>query len=218
MNNCIKPRWADATNELISKLENQNVNFNSLNTLEMFGRGGDWHTTIFQKKVKTLEVWEIDPKWKNELKKNLPNATIKIRDTIKTIKNEKNFMKYDLILIDNPMNTYGPKLNDSDPGMYCEHFDVINHIDNIIDKQAIVVFNVNRKPFDYDKFPVWKKRREKFYGNTNTSDMKIDFLLKFYKKFFQELGFDTIFHENVVRVINLGIDITHYFTYKIKRN
>lgn len=218
MSDGIRPRWADATNELISKLEIRDVKFQSLNALEMFGRGGNWQTAIFEKKVKTLEVWEIDPKWKNELKKNLPKATIKMLDSINTVKNEKSLTKFDLILIDNPMNTYGPQLNDSNVGKYCEHFDVIYHIGHIIDKEAIVIFNVNRKPFDYNKFPMWKKRRDKFYGNTDTSNMQINYLLKFYKNFFQKLGFDTMFHENVVRVLNSDIDMTHYFAYKLKKS
>ena len=217
MINDIKPRWADATNELISKLEVYDIKFQSLNALEMFGRGGNWQTAIFEKKVKTLEVWEIDPKWENELKKNLPNATIKILDSVSTIKDGKNLTKFDLILIDNPMNTYGPKLNSDNLDTYCEHFDVISHIERIIGKEAIVIFNVNRKPFDYNKFPMWKKRRDEFYGDIDTSDIQINHLLTFYKKFFQKLGFDTIFHENVVRVLNSNIDMTHYFAYKLKR-
>ena len=95
------------------------------------------------------------------MKKNLPNAKIKIQNSIKTISENLETSKFDLIVIDNPMNTWGTK---KETNLYCEHFDFIKHIGNIIDKETILIFNVNKNPFDYDKFPEWKKRREKFYG------------------------------------------------------
>ena len=66
--------------------------------------------------------------------------------------------------------------------------------------------------------PLWVKRRNEFYKTTNTSDMKIEFLLDFYKNKFYELGFTTIFRINVIRVFFQGCDMTHYFAYKLKKN
>ena len=216
MNNDLETRWHEGTKELLNKLEEKGVDRSSLNTLEMFGRDGTWHTLVYANKVKSLEVWENDSKWLNDLKKNLPNAVIKITDSITQLSQGESFLKFNFIIIDNPMNTFGPKSQDGDE-KYCEHFDVIRNIDKIIDEQAIVVFNVNKMPFDYDKFPLWKKRRDEFYGNINTSNMKLEFLTNFYEKLFEKLGFETLFHVNVVRVFYKNKPMTYYFAYHLKR-
>ena len=45
--------------------------------------------------------------YKKCLQKNLPNAIIKIQDSIKSILEYKLKKKFDLIVIDNPMNIFG---------------------------------------------------------------------------------------------------------------
>jgi len=216
MSNYLKTRWHEGTKELLEKLKENGIEFNSLDTLEMFGRDGTWHTLVYADKVKSLEVWEKDPKWLNDLKKHLPNAKIRIIDSIERLTREEDLSKFNFIIIDNPMNTFGPKLNDGND-KYCEHFDVIKNIDKIIDKQALIVFNVNKQPFDYHKFPFWKKRRDEFYGKIDTGDMELKFLTNFYKQFFEKLGFEILFHVNVIRVFYKNNPMTYYFAYNIKR-
>ena len=116
-------------NAVITFLEKR-VDIAKLNALEVFGRAGDWHTIVYANRVKSLQVWEIDKKWKNILKTNLPNAKIKILDSIKIIVENLEPSKFDLIVIDNPMNTWGTK---KEPNFYCEHFDFIKHVGYIID-------------------------------------------------------------------------------------
>jgi len=113
--------------------------------------------------------------------------------------------------------TYGPRTDEDNVGKYCEHFDIIQNIRKLIGEKALVIFNVNRKPFNYSKFPSWKKRRDKFYGNRNTDDMLIDELLTFYEDLFKKMGFETIFNLNVVRVLYDGIDTNHYFAFMLTR-
>ena len=202
--------------KLITELEKKGIKFQKLHALEVFGRGGDWHTIAYADKVNSLEVWEIDKKWKNELKKNLPHAKIRFLDSIQTIHESDNFAKFNFIVIDNPQNLYGPKSGGLEP-QYCEHFDIIKKIDKLIGKSGTVVFNVNPKPFDYDKFPLWKKRREEFYGMENTSDMTNEFLINFYEKLFESLGFETVLHIIVRRVTPNPIETLYYFAYNLKR-
>jgi len=80
--------------------------------------------------------------------------------------------------VDNPQNCYGQNSE------YCEHFDVILKILKLLKKSGILIFNINKKPFNYQKFPNWIKRRNEFYKLEDTSELKIDWLLDFYKKFF----------------------------------
>ena len=196
-------------NDVITFLEKR-VDVSKLNALEVFGRAGDWHTTAYANRVKSLQVWEIDKKWKNILKKNLPNAKIKILDSIKIIVENLEPSKFDLIVIDNPMNTWGTK---KEPSFYCEHFDFIKHIGNIIDKEAILIFNINKNPFDYDKFLEWKKRREKFYKRKRTSKLSLQFLILFYKKLFLMIGYKTIFQKIFKRDEYLD-----YFVFFLRKN
>jgi|TARA_B110000196_G_C21153068_1_gene671063 hypothetical protein len=209
MDKKIEERWIKGTKELIKKLESKKVDFKQFETIELFGRDGSWQTSEFAKIVKSIEIWEIELKWEEKLKK-IPNSTIKIKDSISALKSEINLPKFDLILIDNPMNIFGKEKN-------CEHFEVFQNIKKIAKNDVLVIFNVNRQPFDYEKFPLWKKRRNEFYGDIDTSDMKIKFLIEIYIKKFLEIGFNTIFCTNAVRVFYEGIDMTHYFAYKLKK-
>ena len=204
-----KKLFHERMSDLITFLEKR-VDISKLDALEVFGRTGDWHTTVYANKIKSLQVWEIDKKWKNALKKNLPNAKIKILDSIKTIVENLEPSKFDLIVIDNPMTTFGTK---KEPNLYCEHFDFIKNIGNIIDKEAIIIFNINKNPFDYDKFPEWKKCREKFYERKRTAKLGIRFLIKFYKKLFLKIGYKTVFQKIFKRH-----EYSDYFVFFLRKN
>ena len=183
-------------NNVINILENQGIELNKLSTLEMFGRDGTAHVTAYAEKVRSLEVWEIDKKWEADLKNNLPNAKIKIIDSVNQINNGLNLPKFDLIIIDNTIPMFGPE---NEPNKYCEHFDFIKNIGKIMEDNAIIVFNINKEPFNYDHQLAWKKRREEFYGAVNTSNLSIEFLLNFYKELFLNLNLATVFCDYVSR-------------------
>jgi len=190
----------------------KNIDFKNYKCLEIFGRAGTWHVSTFSKYVKSLEIWEIDDKWKNELQENFPESKIRIIDSIKMIKNNSDLPKVDLLLIDNPMNLYGPL----DEDRYCEHFDVIKQIKKFCDKKILIIFNVNRHPFDYDQYPEWKKRRDDFYKTSKTNELSIEFLHKFYEELFDDIGLETMFRINVPRIFFNEIDMTYYFAYYLR--
>ncbi len=183
-------------NNVINILENQGIELNKLSTLEMFGRDGTAHVTAYAEKVRALEVWEIDKKWEADLKNNLPDAKIKIIDSVNQINNGFNLPKFDLIIIDNTIPMFGPE---DEPNKYCEHFDFIKNIGKIIEDDAVIVFNINKQPFNYDHQSTWKKRREGFYGTIDTSNLSIEFLLNFYKELFLNLNLATDFCDCVPR-------------------
>lgn len=208
----------DAFSTLIKKLEEKGIQLSSMKSIEMFSRAGNLHTTHYADKVNSLEAWEIDSQWENELKNNLPNAKIIIGDSINYVLDSKNESTYDLIVIDAPLNNYGDKDGMLNTGPFCEHFDFIKHIGNIIHKKAIVIFNVNIKPFNYEKWPLLKKRRDQFYGkNVDTSNLKIDFLLDFYTKLFVDAGLKTHFHISVPRATYDNVERLYYFAYSLEK-
>ena len=110
------------------------------------------------------------------------------------------------------MNVY----ENSDGEKYCEHFDIIKEIYKFCKKEILVIFNVNRHPFDYNKYPEWKKFRDDFYNNKETSDLSITFLHKFYQELFESIGLETMFKINVTRVFYNNIDMTYYFAYYMR--
>jgi len=194
-------------NKVLQKLEEQEVKLDKLNAIEVFGREGNWHTIPYYNKVNSLEVWEINKEYKKGLQKNLPNAKIKILDSIKNILEYKVIKKFDLIVIDNPLNVFGK--NNS----YSEHFDFIDRIENIATDNPIIIFNVCRNPFNLHKNTLWKKRREEFYKLKDTSCLQIKFLLKFYKEMFEMRGkWDVIFNFVIIRHEYLD-----YFVFKLKK-
>lgn len=205
-----------ATKTMFLELERRGIVLEKLNALEMFARDGTWQTTFYANKVKTLEVWEIDPNWEKDLRKNLPKSKVRILDSIKNTQTYEKLSKFSLVMIDNPMNVYGDK-DENKQNRYGKHFDVIKNIDKIIDNESIVVFNVNRHPFDYDKFPMWKNRREKFYENLYSGNMTRDFLFDFYEKLFKNINLQTLFKFSVDRKLNDKLDTVYYFVYNLKK-
>jgi hypothetical protein len=161
-------------------LTRSGIDLTKFTALEFFAREGDWQTKSYASKVRELHAWEIDPAYELKLKENLPNAFIRIGDSYK-ISQEKCYKKrFDFIVFDNPQNIFGD---------YCEHFEALLLVKKLLGSEGVVIFNVNLAPFDYDKYPLWKKRRSNFYAR-DASKLDSFFLLNFYKAFFESEKFE----------------------------
>jgi hypothetical protein len=201
-------------NNVVDYLEKQNINLKTLNSLEVFGGSGETDRIIADK-VKSFEIWEINNDFFDTLTRTLPNSKIHICNSIEKLHTNTFEQKFDLILIDNPMSVFGNKNN---PQIYCEHFDILKNINKITNNETIVIFLVNKKPFYSKKFKQknseWKKRRKQFYGDIDIDNISIDFLLTFYKEYFQKIGFRTVFSKNILRH-HPHLD---YLIFKLKKN
>jgi ADP-heptose:LPS heptosyltransferase len=201
-------------NHIVNFLKSEGVSLEKLCAIEIFGGIGKTDA-ILAKNVKTFEIWEIDQKLKPQLEKSFPNAKIKICNSIEILNKSQKIRKFDLILIDNPMSVFGIKKNSFE---YCEHFDVIKNIKKLIDKEAIVIFLVNKKPFFSKKLKkkniLWRKRRQEFYGSIDTNNMSVQFLTSFYTELFKSLGLMTIFVNSIPRH-NPHLD---YFVFLLRKN
>ena len=209
-----KNTFALRMNGVVDFLKSKNIHLEKLHAVEIFGGIGKTDA-VLAKNVKTFEIWEIDQKLRPKLEKNFPNAKIKICDSIEILNKSQKIQKFDLVLIDNPMSVFGMKKNSFD---YCEHFDIIKNINKLIDKEAIVIFLVNKKPFfskqSQKKNTLWRKRRQEFYGIIDTNNMSTQFLTSFYTELFSNLEFSTVFANSIPRH-NPHLD---YFIFLLSKN
>ena len=185
-------------------------NLNECKVLDVFAREGDWQTHELVSKVKSIEAWEIGLEFIEALKKNLPDAKVFCRDSIKFI-NENDYTKFDLVIIDNGLNLYGSNKQ------YCEHFDFIHNLGHVLKEECFVIFNVVLQPFNYHMFPDWEERRNSFYGIEDTSNISKSFFKKYYKDLFNSIGFETINYHSVCREYHGEIDYLYYVGMQLKK-
>jgi len=146
--------------------------------LELFAREGDWQTIVYASHVKSLEVWEINPEYYDGLRRNLPDAEIKITDTWKEIKRTQK--KYDLIVVDAPQATYGEN------NEHCEHFGLLPDIFRITNDGGVIILNVNIVPYGLNEQPLWRERREEYYKTHRPEKVAFDDVIRHYKRIFKE--------------------------------
>lgn len=173
---------SDAMRNIIQKVD-KILKLSDMTVLEFFAREGDWQTLDYVDHIKELHAWEIDPQYEPNLRNNLPDAKVRIGDSY-TMARELQFKeKFDFIVLDNPQNVFGP---------YCEHFEALPLVKDLFKPQRdlLLIFNINKHPFNFDAHVLWKKRRNEYYGVDNTGDLKLDFLDDFYHKKFQSMGFE----------------------------
>ena len=190
------------------------ININNIeiyNALDIFAREGNWQSFLINSKVASFEAWEINADYIDKLKLNLPSASVYCRDSIQFIRNASDYKKFNLLVIDNGLNCYGYE------NEYCEHFDVLPYIDNIIEDNCFVIFNVARKPFNYDDNHTWKNRRNEFYKVEDASDLSIKFLTEFYTKFFNSMGYDVESMYTSCRELHNDDDYLYHFGVQLKR-
>ncbi len=176
---------SDAMKRICLRLESEGVKLSDFSALDFFAREGDWQTIDYSNKVKTLEAWEINPEYLPGLKRNLPEATIRIVDSYSY--GLQTNIRYDFIVLDNPQAVFGPE------GCYCEHFEALPVALRIVKMESIIIFNLNWAPFNFSAHPEWKMRRADFYKVQDTSYLSLqDFLLPFYRNYFELHGFKVI--------------------------
>lgn len=170
---------------IMNQLSQRGIDISCLKALEFFARKGNWHTLSYANKVNSIAAWEIEAKYSDDLMANIPHSAIRIGDSFELAKEAQYFESFNFIIFDNPQGVFGK---------YCEHFECISLTPNLISNNGgIVIFNINKNPFSYDKESIWAKKRNKYYNKSDTSNLDVDFLLNFYENSFKSLGFKTIF-------------------------
>ena len=139
--------------------------------LEFFARTGEWQTIAYAGSVKRLTAWEIDSGFEAELRRNLPRAEVIIGNSFELSLENRFSGAFEFIVIDNPQSIFEG---------YCEHFEALPLVPRLLSAAGgVVIFNINRRPFNYEQLPDWQKRRTDYYGRDAVS-LGVDFLLDFY--------------------------------------
>lgn len=189
------------------ELERRGFDLSGARALEFFAREGDWQTTAYAGRVASLEAWEVDAAREARLRTNLPRATVRIVDSIVFAARAENRARFDFVVLDNPQGCFGPGAR------YCEHFEALEASCGLLSERAVVVFNVNRAPFDFERFPAWQARRSEFYGVADTGRLGAPFLLAFYRALFERRGFASSFGLEVAR----NPEYLSYLVYLLER-
>lgn len=164
---------------IVERLKRDGLNLASTHALEFFAREGDWQTTAYAKEVGSLDAREVNPEHEVALRRNLPNAAIRIGDSFVLARAPEFAGRFEFIVVDNPQMIFGG---------HCEHFDALPLVPELLAGGGIVVFNVNHSPYGYDRHPEWEICRQRFYRIQQTAELKLDFLDAFYRNYFLSLG------------------------------
>jgi hypothetical protein len=164
--------------------------------LEAFANTGEHQAPAYYKYASYFEAWEIDEKFKSSLTKNLPNATVKITNSMQEILVTDK--KFDVIVLDAHMGMFG--------NGYCEHFNILPNVFRVANDDVVVILNV--MPYAEEK---WRKKyetvfskehlkmRKEFYGDAfDVNHCSYDEMISFYKEYFLSKNYqvtDYFFHQ-----------------------
>jgi len=157
------------------------------NTLEVFGYNGEYHTMDYVKNVTNLEIWEIANDCEIPLKRNLPNAVVKITNSYAEIKTTTKI--FDTIIVDNHQGIFGDNK--------CEHFEIIEDCFSKLSNKSVLIVNIipNILVSKYNTPPEITakhiKKRKSFYLHQTGELISDSYFKDFYVKIAKDNGFIT---------------------------
>lgn len=169
---------------LLRRLQRRGINLNELDALELFGGTGAFHTLDYAHRVRSLEVWEIDPALEDRLRHNLPRAKIRTVDSYSAAKSASK--RYGLIVVDNPAATHGGHI---------EHFDLFPHIFELAAPAAVLILNVipSISPAAIARFPdlgqaAREQARRAFYHTETPGNISLEHMVLAYRTLAEAQG------------------------------
>lgn len=170
---------------MIREIETHGINLGTLDAVELFAGRGEMQTIDFIGRVRSLEVWELDPKCRPSLERNLPGAAIKIVDTYAEI--DRTQSRFNLVLIDNSTFIHGG---------HCEHFDLLPAVYRLLRDRGMVIFAVIPqiddaavRHFSNLTNPEHLQKRREFYGVDDPREVPISVMERTYDHHAESAGF-----------------------------
>ncbi len=166
-------------------LAKKGVRLDELVGLEVFGGTGTLDTLDYATKIAALDIWEIDPALEKVLKRNLPTAYVVITDSYEEV--ARTSKKYNLIVVDNPMSTYGK---------WCEHFDLFPAVFRVAKDTAVLIVAVTpaidqkvRESYPYMFNERQLKSRRAFYKTNTPERVSFEHMAAIYEEHARNSGF-----------------------------
>ncbi|MBI4775730.1 MAG: hypothetical protein HY788_16425 [Deltaproteobacteria bacterium] len=163
----------------VMKLLSERTDLGKLDALDPFAREGDWHTRYWSSLVRSLTLWEILPQHEKALRRNFPEAVVKITDSYQEVK--RTDQRFDLIVLDNDMTRTD----------HIEHFDLFPEIYRTLNRGPVyIVRNVIENPSLHRGWAAEevKEARKRFYGH-GSEVVPIPVMARTYARLAEENGF-----------------------------
>lgn len=179
-----------AMQRVVKELYKRDVDLNSLNAIELFGRDGGWSTDFISKELKSIDLVEISFEYESSLREKYPNSEIYIMDTYEFITTAPK--KYDLILSDNPASRHGN---------YYQHFSLFPEVFNLFNRETILILNIipDYNNIHYNLNPEEEYSALKGFYNTDSIIISYEEMIKTYKNIAKKSGFSIVNHFAVSR-------------------
>ncbi len=169
---------------VIREISRRGVNVRQARALECFAFDGHMHTIDYARKVRTLEVWEINRVHEPGLRQTFPQATVRIVDSYKEA--ERCTGEYDIIVVDNsPVH-----------GKHVEHFDLFPGIFRLAAGTCVLVLDVipeyTRAVGEYyaDMYDERaQSARQRFYAADDARHIPLDQMVRAYVRAAAAAGF-----------------------------
>lgn len=206
-------RWLGQSpmQKVMEELERRRSPLGEIDGLEVFGGDGTRHTIDYAARLRSLEVWEVDPDRQAELQKNLPNALIRNVDSYVEVNKTKR--TYDLVVLDNAVSLFGPDL------CFCEHFEIFTPILAILRSPGVIILNVLPEVKDdpdqeFHSRVTQLARRRHFYGEVNSSCIELKRMIESYREKLWSQGWELEWEFSRQRTVRSKV---HYLIMKVTR-
>lgn len=169
----------------VRELHRRGIVLENCRALEVFGGSGELTTRDYASRVRTLEIWEIDPRFERYLSDTFLTARVKCVDSYAEIRATS--QQYDFIGVDNPVRVHD--------GHY-EHFDLFPDLLRVASDSAVIWLLV--MPYCAAEFrDLWGWRftaehlraRAEFYSTATPEHVPIDRMVAAYKAIIEANGF-----------------------------
>lgn len=176
---------------VLRDLERRHVDIGRLRALDLFGGTGDRVTRHYADLVRSLDVWEIDPRNEPALRRNLPRARIAIVDSFAEL--GRTDRVYDLVVADNPI-------------WPIEHFPIFPDVFRVLSDDAVLMLIVivdddrrtrrrYRELMDEDHL----RQRREFYATDSPEPIPVEEMVARYRALGEQNGLSLWWHRVVGR-------------------
>ena len=115
---------------VLRELRSRGIDPARLHALECFAFMGGMHTRDYAASVRSLELWEINPRHESALRAGFPGSVVRITDTY--VEARRTDRRFGFVVVDNsPVH-----------GEHIEHFDLFPDLFRLLEDEAVVVLDV----------------------------------------------------------------------------